>query len=218
MSKPISFNRLLLITFLFIGCMIAARILVTGTIIHLFLLWNIFLAWIPFILSRYFMQYRKKETWKQFFLFISWLVFFPNALYIVTDLIHLKDRGGAPVWYDAILLFTSSLIGLLMAYASLFRAEKFLLSWLGRRRMVYFMPAIIVIASFGVYLGRFDRWNSWDVLHNPLGLVADILEYVTDPVENLHTWGTTAVFSAFFYLMYILSKWVQVALSKVETK
>ena len=64
--------------------------------------------------------------------------------------------------------------------------------------MVYFMPAIIVIASFGVYLGRFDRWNSWDVLHNPLGLVADILEYVTDPVENLHTWGTTAVFSAFF--------------------
>lgn len=217
MSKPVSFNRLLILIFLFIAVMIAARIAFTGTLIHLFLVWNIFLAWIPFMLSRYFMTYRWKENWKQVFLFFSWLVFFPNALYIVTDLIHLKDRGGAPVWYDAILLFTCSLLGLLMAYASLYRAEKYVAQRLGDRYLPLCMPAIIGLASFGVYLGRFDRWNSWDVLHNPLGLVGDITEYITDPVENIHTWATTGIFSVFFYLMYVLSKWVQTAL-KIEAQ
>lgn len=218
MDKPLSFNRLLFFMFFFICLMIGARILFTDSLTHLFLIWNIFLAWIPFMLSRYFMAYRRKEKWKQAFLFLSWLVFFPNALYIVTDLIHLKDRGGAPVWYDAILLFTCSLIGLLMAYSSLFRAERYLASVAGNKAIAWLVPLIIVLASFGVYLGRFDRWNSWDVVHNPLELVSDIVDYIADPVENLHTWGTTAIFSAFFYLMYMLSGWVRSALSKIEAE
>ena len=217
MTSPLSFNRLLGLIFLFIVALISARILFTDTLIHLFLIWNIFLAWIPFMLSRYFMHYRRKENWKQLFLFASWLVFFPNALYLVTDLIHLKDRGGAPVWYDTILLFTCALIGLLMAYASLYQAEKYIAHRFGKRYLSFFIPVIIMLGAFGVYLGRFDRWNSWDVLHNPLGLISNIAAYITNPLENLHTWGTTAIFSVFFYLLYALSKWIQAAL-KVETQ
>lgn len=209
MPSRMSFTRLLFATFGFICFMIALRIYLTGSLVHLFLIWNIFLGWIPFMLSRYIREYRNRQVWKQLTIFFSWLVFFPNALYIVTDLIHLKDRGGAPVWYDAILLFTCSMMGLLMAYASLYRVEKYLSTVLHRRLMAVTMPAIIFIASFGVYLGRFDRWNSWNIINDPLALAENMLVYIFNPVDNWYMWATTGLFSAFFYILYGYSKWIQ---------
>ncbi|MEO6538574.1 MAG: DUF1361 domain-containing protein [Ferruginibacter sp.] len=80
-----SFNRLLAVFFVFIGLLIAFRIFYTGSLVHLFIGWNIFLAWIPYVLSIFFAEVKRKAKWKQVFLFASWLLFFPNALYIVTE-------------------------------------------------------------------------------------------------------------------------------------
>lgn len=209
---------LLILMFLFICGMILARVLVTDSLVHVFLLWNIFLAWIPFILSRYLQLYQKKEAWKQVVLFFTWLVFFPNALYLVTDLIHIRDRTGAPVWYDAILLFTCALLGLIMAYWSLMRIEKYLAGLVGRSFMPVLMILLIGVSAFGVYLGRFDRWNSWDVVHNPLALIEGVIEYIRDPVENGRTWVITLIFSVFFYLLYLLSKWFGRLASEIEAE
>jgi len=206
MKQHLSFNRLLVATFIFICVLIGCRIFYTKSMHHVFLIWNIFLAWIPYATSNYFRVYEKKQKWKQLFLFSSWLLFFPNALYIITDLIHLQESGDAPVWFDAILLFTCSFIGLLMAFKSLYNVERWLTKKMSLKKLNFIIPLIIFISSFGVDLGRFGRWNSWDVIHNPIALTEDILECFIFPQDHFRTWVVTIILSILFYLIYAFSK------------
>jgi uncharacterized membrane protein len=211
------FDRLLCLFFIFIGLLICARIFYSGSIRFIFISWNIFLAWIPYVLSSYFTVYRNRQKWKQFFLFSTWLLFFPNALYIVTDLIHLEEATNVPLWYDAVLLFASSFIGLVMAFVSLQRAEHFLNAVLQKKLVVILIPIIIFTGSFGVYLGRFQRWNSWDVIHNPLALSADIFNRLVSPVDNLKTWAITIILTALYSMLYFFIKILPAEFKNAET-
>lgn len=216
--KTISaFNRLLIAFLIFIAGLILARIVYSGNIRYLSMCWNIFLAWIPYILSCYFSDYQEKEKWKQLFLFASWLLFFPNALYIVTDLIHLEEATHVPLWYDAVLLFASSFIGIMMAFVSLKKAENLMLSFLNVRTVNLLVPVILFVASFGVYLGRFQRWNSWDVLHNPFALGIDIINRFVSPVDHLKTWAITFIFSMLYTLLYFLVKIIPQVMGENKT-
>ncbi len=217
MKKLTSFNRLLGVFLFFIAGMIIARIAYSGSLRYIFMSWNIFLAWIPYILSSYFIQYRKKEKWKQVVLFASWLLFFPNALYIVTDLIHLEESTNVPLWYDAILLFASSFIGLIMAFISLQKAENLLRGFLSKRLVNATIPVILFMGSFGVYLGRFQRWNSWDVVHNPLALGMDILSRFASPVDHAKTWAITIILTALYSLLYFFIKILPYAFTENKT-
>lgn len=200
------FNRLLTVFFIFIGLLIAFRVFYTHSLVHVFLSWNIFLAWIPYMLSNYFVEVTKKTKWKQFFLFFSWLIFFPNSLYIVTDLIHMEENTDIPVWYDAVLLFASSFIGIMMAFVSLRKVEYFLRSIFSRKAVAFFIPAILFISSFGVYLGRFQRWNSWDIIKDPLALAMDIMSNFINPIHNYKTWAITVLFTGIYTLLYFFLK------------
>ncbi len=206
MRSVTSFNRLLGIFFIFIALLIVARIIYSGSIRYIFLSWNLFLAWIPYIFSCFFRVYKNREKWKQGFLFASWLLFFPNALYIVTDLIHLEESTNVPLWYDAVLLFASSFIGLIMAFISLQKVEYFLFEIFSRPLVRVIIPMILFIGSFGVYLGRFQRWNSWDIVHNPVGLAEDILARFISPVDNFKTWVITMILTALYSLLYFFIK------------
>jgi uncharacterized membrane protein len=206
MRKISLFNQLLGTFLLFILLLIAFRIFYSGTLRYITMAWNIFLAWIPYILSGYFVQYRYKEKWKQLFLFSSWLLFFPNALYIVTDLVHLQQETNMPWWFDSVLLFSSSFIGIIMAFISLSKAEAYLRSFLNKKVVVAAVCAILFLGSFGVYLGRFHRWNSWDVLNNPVGLGLDIFYKITNPMENYKAWAITVLFTAVYSLLYYFIK------------
>ncbi len=205
--KTISpFNKLLIVFFAFIGSLIAFRIFYTGSFQHLFMSWNIFLAWIPYALSGYFTEVQKKAIWKQMFLFCSWLLFFPNALYIVTDLIHIEENKDIPVWYDAVLLFASSFLGIILAFVSLRKTESFLIHHFSKRTVAILIPAIIFISSFGVYLGRFERWNSWDVVNDPVALAVNILGNFISPVDNYKTWAITILFTGIYSMLYFFLK------------
>lgn len=217
MKNMSAFNRLLIAFLIFIAVLILARITYSGNIRYISLCWNIFLAWIPYILSCYFTDYRKKATWKQLFLFASWLLFFPNALYIVTDLIHLEEATHVPLWYDAVLLFASSFIGIMMAFVSLQKAAYFLNGFFSKQMVTAFIPLILFVASFGVYLGRFQRWNSWDVIHNPIGLGMDIFNRIVSPVDHLKTWAITFIFTALYSLLYYLVKIIPQAMAENKT-
>jgi uncharacterized membrane protein len=211
-----SFNKLLYAFIAFISALIIFRIFYSGGFEFTFLAWNIFLAWIPYQLSSYFPEVRHKEKWKQLFLFGSWLLFFPNALYIVTDLVHLQDERSMPWWFDAVLLFSSSFIGIMMAFVSLRRAEFFLKHRFSAGSVRLMIPAILFLGSFGVYLGRFQRWNSWDVVNDPLRLGIDIMQNILSPVDNFKTWAITILFTAVYSLLYFFIKILPQALSEIK--
>ena len=143
----------------------------------------------------------------QLALFGCWLLFFPNALYIITDLIHLSELSSVPLWFDAALLFCASFVGLLMAFASLRRAELFLMHRFSKRLVKQLLiPLLLFVSSFGVYLGRFERWNSWDVISNPFALSAEIIHFIFSPVANYKVWAFTLIFTILYWFLYFSLK------------
>jgi len=206
MKKITTFNKLLFLFLVFIGVMIFARIQYSGNTRYLFLTWNIFLGWLPYMLSGYLKDYQNKAPYKKLILFSTWLVFFPNALYIITDLIHLQHTSNVPTWYDAILLFASSFAGMMMAFISLKRVEIFLGNIFSKKVVLIFVPVILFLGAFGVYLGRFQRWNSWNVINDPLALGLDIFNKVLFPHDNLKTWGITLILTALYSMLYFFIK------------
>lgn len=165
--KLSDFQKFLLAFIAFITGMIICRMLYSGSIRFIFLLWNLFLAWIPFQVSLYLPLAKPANKPRAYFLLVLWLLFFPNALYIITDLIHLETKANVPVWYNAILLFASAITGLMMAFASLYKVELFFNKHVGPKASAKLIIAFLFLGSFGVYLGRFLRWNSWDIISNP---------------------------------------------------
>ncbi|MFM6926017.1 MAG: DUF1361 domain-containing protein [Ferruginibacter sp.] len=206
MNTAFSFQKLLFVFLAFIGLLIAVRIFYTGSTLYLFLVWNIFLAWIPFVVSSLFGKLAEKAGWKQVLIFCCWLAFFPNALYIVTDLIHLDIESNVPKWFDAILLFSASVAGLMMAFISLYRTEKYLETTRFSKFRPLLVILILLLGSFGVYLGRFLRWNSWDIISNPFQLFLSIGHRIISPFDHMQTWTVTGTLTVFFYLLYISLK------------
>jgi uncharacterized membrane protein len=206
MKTNLSFSKILLAFFAFIGLMIIVRFIYSNGHGFVFLIWNLFLAWIPFMISNLFIKITAAPKWKQVLVFSTWLLFFPNALYIVTDLIHLEMETSIPKWFDAVLLFSSCITGLLMAFVSLLRVENFLAKKLCSTRLHALMILILFASSFGVYLGRFLRWNSWDIVSNPVGLFYSIGKRFIFPFDYVQTWGITLMLTVLFYLLYYAIK------------
>lgn len=206
MDKQLSFQNILWAIFAFIGAMLLVRFNFTGTFGFIFLIWNLFLAWIPYTISTQFGYLVNKNKWVQVIVFITWLLLFPNAFYIVTDLIHLNQKTSVPKWYDAVLLFASSITGIIMAFVSLFNVEKYLLHKFSSKTIHLLVAAIIFSGSFGVYLGRFLRWNSWDVISNPIQLLYSIGQRIIYPLQHLQTWGVTVLLATLFYLLFLAIK------------
>ena len=187
---PLTFSLLLLLV----------RVILTGQLTYAFLAWNLFLAWIPFAISQKLSV--ANNWWKILLLFSAWLLFLPNAPYIITDFLHLRQRPPIPYWYDILLLFSAALNGLLLGLASLLVVEKFLIQRYGNRISALLMFCSFFLSSFGVYIGRYLRWNSWDIITNPNDIASDILERVLNPFDHFGTWSVTFLFGSFFYIIY----------------
>ncbi|MEO6729628.1 MAG: DUF1361 domain-containing protein [Ferruginibacter sp.] len=214
--KLSGFQKLLIAFMAFITAMILCRILYSGSIRFIFLLWNLFLAWIPFQVSLYLPLEKPANKPHAYFLLALWLLFFPNALYIITDLIHLETKANVPVWYDAILLFTSAIAGLMMAFASLYKVELFFNKHVGPKASAKLIVGCLFLGSFGVYLGRFLRWNSWDIISNPWQLASQIGVRFWFPIEHYRTWSITLLFTCLFSLLYFAVKKIDMYKSGLE--
>ena len=192
--------------------LLAVRGIYARSTSHFHLVWNLFLAWLPMLTallaynlgSRY-----RRRGWLGNMLVVGicllfWLLFFPNAPYILTDLLHLRPLDTIPIWYDLLLLiafaWTGASLGLVSLYLiqSLVRAVVSpLVAWLTT-------AGVLVLTGFGVWLGRFPRWNSWDLLTNPGGLIKDIWSVLRYPWEHPTAFVFSALFSLCLAAMYLV--------------
>ncbi len=181
-----------------------SRVIVSGTSYFLFLNWNLFLAAIPYFLTSS-ISSRKRGRLQQFKIVgvsIAWLLFFPNAPYILTDLFHLRIETSVPKWFDLILIVSFAWTGLLFGFLSLMKIEKLYSNIFSNNQVAVLSSIILFMASFGVYLGRFLRWNSWDVINSPSHLLFDISDRVINPFEHPRTWGVTILFGFLLNIIY----------------
>lgn len=184
--------------------LLSARVFHTRTPTFAFLLWNLVLALVPLgasTLAR--TADRRRAGALAALLLVVWLAFFPNAPYVVTDLVHLRARSEVPLWFDAALLMSCAWNGLLLGLVSLRDAHAIVERRVGPRAGWVFALGAIVASGFGIYLGRFPRWNTWDVVTQPGRLLADVTARVLYPSEHPRTWAVTAVFAAFLFVAYV---------------
>jgi uncharacterized membrane protein len=186
--------------------MVGARVAYTGNSHYESLVWNLFLAWIPFVFALYVYDgYRRRRAGLSLWAGgLLWLVFFPNAPYIVTDFKWLRSWTGAPIWYDVILLSAAAWCGLLLGFMSLYLMQAVVRRALGTVNAWLFALGALGLSSFGVYLGRFERWNSWDVFTRPRVLAAELWSGVVSPLEHPKTIAVTVLFTLFLATTYLV--------------
>lgn len=207
-SRSLSLHQWLLASAIFSCGLLATRMIVTQTIEYIFLPWNLFLAFIPYWITRWISirpdLYENKL--KRFALLALWMLFIPNAFYIITDLFHLRNVHSAPRWFDLLLIFSFAWNGILCGIISLRRVE--LLIGLDRGP-VYSMGLIFAVMwlnALGIYIGRYLRFNSWDIVTDPFNLMMEIGDLVINPIDNWYAWGMTGTYALFMTLLYLSMK------------
>lgn len=179
------------------------RVVLTEDFTFIFMTWNLFLAWIPWLISRSLqLSPEMKPMWKWLIIGL-WLLFFPNAPYILTDLYHLRPKLEIPLWYDLILLLSFALTGLLLALASLSHIHEWVQQQVGTLKGLVFVAFVAFASAFGVYLGRYLRWNSWDIMVQPDAFFMDIWHHVAYPLQHPKALGFTFGFGAFLLVAYV---------------
>jgi uncharacterized membrane protein len=186
---------------LLVFAMVAVRVVYTGDLGWTALYWNLVLAWVP--LGVALLVYDASRRGASGLALLGggavWLLFFPNAPYIVTDLTHLRTYEGAPIWFDIVIACSAAWAGLALGFISLYLMQSVVRRRFGDRRGWGFAAAVLALSSFGIYLGRFERWNSWDLVTRPDALLADV-----GTVVELRTAAVTILFTAFLGMTYLV--------------
>ncbi len=200
-SRQLARLLLLLATGSFLGvALISVRFLASGHFAYFNLVWNLFLAWIPVGFSVLAWKLKTSRV-SLFFCGFFWLLFFPNSPYLVTDLVHLHQRPPVPYWFDLVLLQSFVLLGLALGFVSLYKMQHLVGYLFGRRTGWMFVCVVLGLTGFGIYLGRVERWNSWDLFISPIELFADIFKLMFRPYRR--TVGIySLLYAGFFFISY----------------
>lgn len=208
-KRLIKYNRVgqvLIIGLLCLFCLIASifRYYYSNSAQFLFLNWNLFLAAIPWVLSSLLCLYPKVQRYKLlvFIVLGFWILFFPNAPYILTDLIHLREESDMPLWFNLIYILSYSWTGLLLGFLSLMDIEDVLKQFMNEFVVFGLSTSLLFLAAFGIYLGRFLELNSWDAIHEPFIFLDMIKKYFLTPMNHGDTWGLTIFMGAFLNLVF----------------
>jgi uncharacterized membrane protein len=190
----------------FCVALVVVRINRTDTFEYRFLLWNLFLAWLPFLFAlALYDGYRRGHGRLPLVVWgVAWLLFLPNAPYILTDVVHLREPGAAPLWYDAATVVAFAGTGLALGLGSLFLVQAVVGA--ARGPIAGWATSFLVLAltSVGVYLGRFVGVNSWDAIVDPGRVLSPFLERLDDPIGGIRFVAVTAVLTTFLAVAYAL--------------
>ena len=183
--------------------LLAVRVLLTGQVAFGFLLWDLLLAFIPFGLSTMLgLAAGRLRARVLLPVAAAWLLLFPAAPYLLTDLFHLQTRPGIAYWYDAALLLSCVWNGLVLAYFALLDMQQLVARRFGVLAGWGLAALALLLSSFGLYLGRVLRFSTWDALTNPFTLFYDILTRLLNPVASPASWTITLLYGLFLLLGY----------------
>lgn len=198
--KAIAVNRKILL-FTTASVLLSARVVYFDSWGYLFLIWNSFLAWIPFQLSKWCI--RSTQPVLKAILCFGTLLFLPNAPYIITDLFHLNKNHSAPVWLDLIIISTFAILGIIYFIESVNRLIVYFVTTFKHKINLYILKYLLLLLSaYGIYLGRFLRFNSWDLIQNPFSLLLAIYRSLFHYSYYKETWAITLAFTVFLILIY----------------
>lgn len=199
-----SIHEWLLLSSAFSCLLLLVRVIASNSLAYLFLPWNLFLAFVPYWITWWMTKNESiiSNKMKRAIALAAWLLFIPNTFYIITDLFHLSEISSAPRWFDLLLIFSFAWNGILCGIISIRRIEIVTGFFTNGKSSLLFIFVIMWLNAFGIYIGRFLRFNSWDIITDPFSLAGEILNLLFHPVENSYAWGMTLCYAAFMTFLY----------------
>lgn len=220
-QQEILFCIVLTILVLFNFSLTALRIYHSQQLYFLFLVWNLFLALLPWLGAKtaHYLQKIGASPFLIILFLVATIVFLPNAPYLLTDLCHLRWTTYANfLWLDILMIVAYAATGLVVFYATFFVLEKILEQYWGATWTTLVLILLFFLNAFGVYLGRFLRFNSWDLVTKPWSLLEVITERLMYPMAHPKTWGVTLGYGSLFLLgFYGLKLWKYSLLSSQKS-
>ena len=191
--------------------MILARAAETGSNGYRFLVWNLFLAWVPFLVALALYDANRRGTSRawQIGLGLAWLLFLPNAPYIVTDFLHVGVIVGAPIWFDAALVAAFAATGVMLGLGSLLLVQSVVSRACGELWGWLMLAPLLGLCSVGIALGRVYRFNSWDALSQPDAVLGVVVDGLADPASAARgialLVGSTCSLAVGYLVLYAVS-------------
>ncbi|QCE41846.1 DUF1361 domain-containing protein [Psychroserpens sp. NJDZ02] len=182
------------------------RIKLTQSHYFLFLVWNLFLAGVPYLISSYLATLKQINTISLIILSGIWLLFLPNAPYIITDLFHLRYSSTDLIWLDTLIIVVFAITGLFLFFKSVLTMESIFKTYVEKRMVSLSLPLLFILVGFGVYLGRFLRFNSWEIINKPYSIIETIFNIVMQPKSHTSAWLFTLCFGLFLGVFYYVFK------------
>lgn len=201
-------SQWLLIASVFSLSLLAIRIIKTGYLSYGFLAWNLFLAYVPYFISEWLSKHPQilaSRVKLLAFVFI-WILFMPNSFYILTDLFHLNNMSKGDSWYDLTLILSFAWNGILFGILSIYKMELLLKKAKGKFIAAFIIYVVMWLNAFGIYIGRFLRFNSWDIFVNPFSLISGIVEIIFNPYDYRYVWAMCFCFAFFMAILYYTTK------------
>lgn len=198
-------QKFISVSLLFTLSLLIIRVLYTGDINYIFYPWNLFLALVPLYFSRLLLK-QNSFNYKSFLLLGLWLLFIPNAPYLITDIFHFEERPPVPMWFDLVLVSSGAWNGILIFMISLYRIEKFLKLVCNSKIINSLIIILLLLCGYGIYIGRYMRYNSWDVVTKPVSILKTSTHHIHHPFQNLNVWLFTFLFASFLGIIYFTIK------------
>lgn len=205
---PVTMQQWLFISCAFSCLLLMVRAIATSYLTYFFLLWNLFLGIIPYLISHrlpasIYILGKRTRLWV---MLSVWLLFIPNSFYILTDLFHLDKFDAAPKWFDLLLIFSFAWNGWLLGIISVRRIEYILTETYGKKFSFAIVFMVMWLNAFGIYIGRYLRFNSWDIVMQPFSLFNEITAILFHPFSNKMEWSMITVYTIFMTLFYSTMK------------
>ena len=213
MSMKISgISKMLLLCIIFSMSLLLVRFVYAQTPDYRFYIWNTFLAAIPYVISTQLLKLKKMNSAAIVFL-VAWLLFFPNAPYMITDIFHYEERPPVPFWYDVLLVISAAWNGLILGMVSMMNVENFLSRHIKPLLVKFIVFTSLLLCGYGIFIGRFLRFNSWNILTDPGYLAYTSAHHVLLPQRYPKLWVFTVLFAVLLSIIYFTLK----KLPRVET-
>jgi uncharacterized membrane protein len=172
-----------------------------------YLLWNLFLSWIPLIFTLMLLRSLKTRLWSDWLplgITIAWLLLLPNSFYMISDYLHVQQVAPNELVYDVVMFTAFIITSILLGFVSLYLIHRELRKRLVSRRANSVIAAVLLLCSYAIYLGRDLRWNSWSILTNPAGVLFDVSDHLIHPLESGQMYLVTVSFFVLLGSIYLV--------------
>lgn len=187
--------------------LLLGRILFTGSLRYVFLMWNLVLAIVPLLLAWWLFERLRTHSWykwQQLVLSFLFIGFLPNTFYLITDFVHLYQTTEASLYFDVVMISSFVFNGVILGFVSIYLLHRQFLKRVSERNALGLVAVIFLLASFAAYLGRFTRFNTWDIVLRPAGLLFDVSDRFINPTQHTDTYLATATLFLVLFSVYLV--------------